>query len=147
MSMHEGRYVKSEDFLEWPNFTEMEVGQTGANFGDVKLLTMQRAQHVRTDLGVALHICDNGLTTGKHDAEEHPDGDAIDFHFDHFISPMRVIAAMFAAGFKGIGVYLNVGGFYSYHGDNRGTIGTWFREYNADGTYTEESIFNVKLLG
>ena len=138
--------MKSEDFNKLPNFTELEVGRTGANFGDVEFDTMLCLQMVRSELGLVIRLIKNGLTTGKHQSKTHHDGKAVDFHFDVYVSPIKVIVAMIQSGFKGIGVYKNAKGFYSYHGDTRSEFGCWYREYSEDETYIEESLFNSRLF-
>lgn len=129
--------MRSEEFAQTPDFTEMEIGETGANYGDVKLSTMLCAQGVRTDLDRAVHIFDNGLTTGKHKSKEHPAGEAIDFWVDGNPNPMLVICAMLANGFTGIGAYVNEKNIWSYHGDT-GKRRNWLI---VDGG-RQQSIFN-----
>jgi len=137
--------MKKSDFWRTPDFSYKEVEATGSNVEGVELLAMLTVQKVRTDLDVVIHLCKNGLNSGYHLSKTHPNGDAVDFYFDHYIDPIVVVIAMIKAGFTGIGVYRNVGGFYSYHGDIGEVFRKWFREYKDDGTHKDMDLFNSKL--
>lgn len=112
------------------NFTEREITKTGARLKDVKFGTMYTLQTVRTKIDRRIKLVKNGITTGKHSADEHPNGKAIDFHLDDrdgivtFRIAVKVLYAMFEAGFKGIGLYHN-GNIYSFHGHIGSTYRTW----------------------
>jgi len=132
------------EFWRTPDFSYKEMENTGSDVAGVKLLTMMMLQNVRTDLGQTIDLCENGLNSGDHLSEYH-DGRAVDWSFRHYIDPMVVVLAMIRAGYNGIGVYKNVGGYYSYHGDTREIFGSWYREYKDDGTHTEENLFISKM--
>jgi hypothetical protein len=137
----------SEEFYDLLNFTELEVGETGANFGDVSYCLMLTTQTFRTNIARRVHICKNGLTTGKHDAEEHPNGIAIDFYLDPRdgkVDVKEVVFHMILAGFKGIGVYINKNGMYTFHGD-LGRRRDWFRD-RRNSKVPDQSIFNHRML-
>jgi hypothetical protein len=139
--------MNSEDFHKLPNFTEMEVGATGADFKEVQLATMETLQAVRTMTGRAIFLIKNGLTTGKHTSHRHPAGEAVDFKFGGYINPIVVVSAMLACGFKGVGVYKWSCGNYTFHGDTRPEFGGWYRETDADGETHTYALFNDKLMG
>jgi hypothetical protein len=137
--------MNKKDFWRTPDFTYKEVVASKADATRVKVFVLVKLQSVRTELGVVTRICENGLNSGKHISVTHGDDDAIDFYFDHYIDPITVICAMIRAGFTGIGVYKNVGGYYSYHGDVGEGFRQWYREYKDDGTHEDVDIFNSKL--
>lgn len=140
--------MKSEDFVKLINFTEIEVGSTGANYGDVQFETMQALQFVRTSIGAPIELIDNGLTTGNHVSEYHPAGLAVDYKFLKKVDIKKVVYAMIRCGFTGIGVYKWPDGHYTFHGDLRpiADAGSWFRVTDVFGVQRDYSIFNDKML-
>ena len=134
--------MRSKDFYELDDFTELEVGQTGANFTEVQFVTMKTLQFVRSYFGVKIDLIVNGLTTGKHVSEWHPKGLAVDFKFRTYVNPRLVVMVMILAGFKGIGVYKWGDGHYTFHGDLRPEFATWLKETNVFGVQRTYSLFN-----
>ena len=100
------------------NFTPEEVVRTGAKLSEVKLVLFLCLQAFRTDLGQAINLLFNGLTTGDHAAPEHPRGEAVDFTIRGSIDVRRIVVLLIRAGFNGIGIYYN-GVAYSFHADLR----------------------------
>jgi hypothetical protein len=138
----------SEEFNNLLDFTELEIGRTGADFTGVSFALMLSFQLLRTNLGRRVKFHKNGLTTGKHKSKYHPAGLAGDFYLDPDdgkVDPKEVYLNMVLAGFKGIGVYLNRDGSYSFHGDLRVEFGDWFLDRRVPGNnYT--SIFISGML-
>lgn len=119
--------MKTEDFKLLRYFTVSEVRSTGANIDKVKLKTMIAIDNVRHMVGQPIHLLRNGMTSGNHSAKEHPNGEAVDFYLstsDDSVA-VQVAFSMVASGFRGIGVYKNEAGVYSFHGDTRELLTTW----------------------
>lgn len=112
-------------------FTPGEIEATGAKLENVQLTTILKLNVVRHELQRRIHLLHNGLTTGKHSAEEHPKGLAVDWHLDLRDGPIdfalvkRVVYDSLYAGFRGIGAYWN-GEAYSFHTDCRHNYGMWY---------------------
>lgn len=132
------------DFKVLDNFTLEEVESTGSDHKDIDFTLMKKLQALRTGLCRPVILIHNGLTTGEHKSDLHLKGKAVDFKFDNFIRPDRVIHAMISAGFKGVGVYQWPDGHYTYHADLREKCGTWFRETGKpDQTIFRQSFFKL----
>ena len=98
--------------LKINDFTETEIETTNASLESVKMNTLIAVQCFRNIINVPFFLVENGLTTGDHQSETHPRGEAI----DGFIDPKVDVDAKFFkkcyyaaidSGFRGIGSYYN----------------------------------------
>ncbi len=120
--------MKREDFSHFEFFTLEEVEKTGADISRVKFKTMAAIDNARRMFGKPFHLLYNGMTSGKHTAKQHPNGEAIDFYVNG-ITPeeeVKLVIALAASGFHGIGIYRNKVGGVSIHADTREEIATWY---------------------
>ena len=134
------------------DFTPGEVVRTGADLKDVRVLLFCALQEFRTKLNRRVHLIFNGLTTGNHSAEEHPNGLAVDFHLNAGDGPVdsttirMVLLYAILTGFRGIGIYWN-GQAYSFHLDLREDprFAAWKGTKPAPGvgSWKMETIFGI----
>lgn len=104
-------------------FTDEEIAYTGADPADVKDELLYRLNLSRADYGKPFHLLNNGLTTGEHDSQEHPDGRAADITTrEKMPNIIRLVSILTANGFGGIGVYRNHVNAYSFHADLRRSL-------------------------
>lgn len=126
-------------------FTPAEVENTGATLRDVHLRLMISLQVFRVLLDRRVGLLYNGMTTGEHDAPEHPAGLAVDGYFfpvDGAIEMSDIVKAALTAGFRGIGIYWN-GVQFSFHLDLRHDIGFWYgsKKEPGVGSWKFSSLF------
>jgi hypothetical protein len=119
--------MQLSDFNGIRYFTAEEVEATGAKIEDVQENTIITIDRLRAELGRPIKLVRNGITTGKHSSHRHYNGNAIDFTIDGLShkEAVQVALLMASVGFRGIGVYFN-GSSYSFHGDFRANLTTWF---------------------
>jgi len=109
------------------NFTSSEAEATGASLKDIQKETIISIQKFREYIRRRVLLLHNGITTGKHKAQEHPDGWAIDSYLvpgDGPINIHLIFKGALTAGFRGIGVYWNQT-LYSFHFDLRPVYAFW----------------------
>lgn len=111
------------------NFTPNELIGTGAKLSDVKVQTIIALQLYRTLIKKRIRLIHNGITTGKHSAVQHPNGEAVDFFHDQrdgeVVIPNCVTFAV-QSGFNGIGIYYNrETSLHSFHFDTRKYFTPW----------------------
>jgi len=119
--------MKYEDFLNLRDFSPADVIATGATIESVQADTLYCLQNYATACARVIKLIKNGLTTGSHNAKEHPDGKAVDFYHSPDVSRADILGVVFkmiCAGFNGIGIYFN-GTIYSFHGDLRDKPTIW----------------------
>jgi len=126
-------------------FTPAEVENTGATLKDVRLRLILSLQAFRVIVDRRVGLLRNGMTTGEHDALEHPAGLAVDGYFfpgDGTVEISEIVKAALKAGFTGIGVYWN-GVQFSFHLDLRPDLGFWYgsKESPGAGAWTFSSLF------
>lgn len=103
-----------KDFERIAYFKPIEVTRTGACLQDVKFQTIFVLDRFRKELGRAVTILKNGLTTGDHRDPAHPNGEAVDCAAAISLDPATAVKAALKAGARAIGIYWN-GHAYSYH--------------------------------
>lgn len=128
-----------QDFITYgiASFSPKEITDTGASLESVKLETMVRLQKFRSLLGCSVHLCTNGLTTGRHNSPYHPKGLAVDFYLkidSNSVKILDLFKASLEAGFKGIGIYYN-GKAYSFHFDLRPKYAFWTGTKDGDSAW------------
>lgn len=109
------------------NFTAAEVEATGASLGDVQLRLMLSLQAFRILIDRRVGLIPNGMTTGKHQARQHPLGLAVDgflYPDDGPVTVTDIVKEAIIAGFHGIGIYWN-GKQFSFHFDLRPDYSFW----------------------
>jgi hypothetical protein len=109
------------DFAKYniENFTPKEVQETGADLFDVKVESIIAIQKFRTYVRRRVKLLRNGITTGGHQAQAHPEGYAIDFWLDPNDGPItihQIYKGCLHAGFWAFGIYWNQK-LYSFHGE------------------------------
>ena len=109
---------------EWKYFTNDEINSTGGRAEGMCPLFMRKISLVRHEYGRPFHLFPNGLNSGRHKAIQHPKGQAMDFHtLDPNIGRLMFLFGKY--GLKGIGVYKNHLGIYSFHVDDRPLLTMW----------------------
>lgn len=103
-----------DDFEAIKHFTQKEVEATGADIEDVDFDALNALDYMRNYLCCPIHLIHNGMTTGNHKSEGHPNGVAIDCYMSENIHIYKVFQAALKFGFNKIGIYWN-GSIYSYH--------------------------------
>jgi len=105
------------DFKHIRNFKPAEIQKDGSILGAVSLALIVSIDDLRDAIKTPISIiC---VTGGDHGGDTHPRGIAVDFTTKNFIDMETMIWNMCRAGFRGIGIYKNNLGYFSYHGDVR----------------------------
>lgn len=119
--------MKHTDFVHIQYFNAREVENTGAKIEDVEYELIHNLDRLRQMLKKRIHLLPNGLTTGKHSSKEHKEGKAVDFTIQGITAKdvVKVVVLSSSIGFKGIGVYRNEKGAYSFHMDLRNEVALW----------------------
>jgi hypothetical protein len=128
-------------------FPDEEIRRTGADPSDIDAGLLRALNAVRHEIGVPFHLLRNGLTTGGHSSPMHKAGKAADFTVRGCDAALAYRVAITAAshGFRGIGVYRNFAGAFSFHLDLReGSIAVW---YGIKGAADNEWIMLPPAIG
>ena len=110
-----------------PNFSAREIQRAGGKLAGIDFASFMVLQAWRTAIGQPVKFQKNGINSGDHDSEEHPDGKAFDVYTVRritFRTVRRLVYLALKCGFRGIGIYHN-GTMYSFHldtGENRGWV-------------------------
>lgn len=130
------------DFIHLNHFTASEIEKTGAFIEDVKYELMYNTNRLRELIGKPIILLPNGLTTGKHKSEYHIIGEAVDFYIEDLTDKEAVMVCFLASaiGFRGIGVYKNKKGVYSFHMDLRSKFGIWKGIKNKSNTWKYKDL-------
>lgn len=118
----------ANDFNGIKYFTKKEVQRTGAKLKDVKFQLIYTIDLFRAASKRKVKLLKNGITSGNHKSKWHPNGKAIDCYYDPsegVVDIKKVLALALKVGFKGIGIYWNASGIYSFHFDLRSTYSFW----------------------
>lgn len=135
--------MKYSDFDYINYFTSKEIEDTGASIEDVQYLTINYLDRLRSLVGKPIKILKNGLTTGNHASKTHTEGYAVDFYVVGNLShseAVKVALMGVSVGFRGIGVYLNQSGVYSFHFDIRNKFSTWKATKNSFNKWSYETL-------
>ena len=98
-------------------FSAEEIRSTGSDPADIDAGLLRALNAVRHEIGVPFHLLRNGMTTGVHSSPRHKEGKAVDFTVRGCDAALAFRVAITAAshGFRGIGVYRNFAGAFSFH--------------------------------
>lgn len=134
--------MKHTDFVHIQYFTAREIENTGANIADVEYDLIHNLDRLRQMLKKKIYLLPNGLTTGNHSSKEHPEGIAGDFTIQGITAKdvVKVVVLASYIGFKGIGVYRNENGAYSFHMDLRNELALWKGTKYEDGGWNYSSL-------
>ena len=105
------------------HFSSREIEATGASLASVQARLFQHLEYFRREIGRAVYLIKNGLTTGNHSSQMHVMGLAVDVSMKK-INPHDVLKAALTAGFKGIGLYFK-NGWVTVHLDLRADYTFW----------------------
>ena len=131
--------MKIFDFRNIKYFTVEEIERTGAKIADVQYETIKKLDEFRKLIKCPVHLLVNGITTGNHESEEHPNGKATDFRLGNLRTTDEVVKTALQAGFSGMGVYWN-SVTNSYHLDT-GKFRFWYGDKNSSGGWDYSSLF------
>lgn len=115
--------MKEQDFAHIKYFDKKEIELTGSRIEEVQYETIRKLDDTREMLGCGIYILKNGLTTGEHGSQEHPDGKAVDFITAEERKAEVMHNVLMTCGFRGFGIYWNTIK-NSYHAD-LGRYRTW----------------------
>lgn len=122
-------------------FPENEWQDIGDTIENMNVVFLGQINQHRDEIGVPMKMLYNGATKGKHSAEEHPLGRALDFYYLKPVPILEHILTAVKCGLNGIGIYVNEKGYLSYHLDNRPKTTFWFgtkTNKNDNWTYTND---------
>jgi len=140
--------MNRSDFVFIKRFTPEEIECTGANVEDVDFASLKMLDRLAILLGTPVYLIAGGITTGNHKSEYHKKGRAFDFHLGEITHETAVRVSLWAVyvGFRGVGIYINAKGAYSFHVDSRTTLSTWMgiKTTPRDSWQYESLRFNIK---
>jgi hypothetical protein len=86
----------------------------------------------------------NGCNTGEHESKEHPQGKAIDFTIvgKPFPPIPHTVGMLYYCRFRGVGVYINQEGFYSFHADTGEHFRQWAKYEDKEGQWHFMGLIN-----
>lgn len=119
-----------------------------SDFDKLDYNLIHNLDRLRQLVGVPISILDINRGESHIPGSYHAKLKAVDFYFPNMdnVKIIEVILLMADVGFKGIGVYLNKSGVYSFHGDirNSSLISSWSATKSSTNSWIYKSL-EVKI--